>query len=457
MISLKVENTFSTNATRADPFGNSIKNYAKMDNLRATSSVGRALRSHRRGQRFKSSVAHRAPMELVKLLLILCLLSIIAGQLIRIPLSVFGALTISDIFVGITLISGAFYLFTFKKSAKLDTSTFLPAAFFSLIAVASNVLAFSSFKASEVAVSSMFLTRFISYFAISQIAANFIKKEEVTNWLQVLLLVGTGFALLGFAQIIIFPNLLFLTDYGWDPHDARLTSTFLDPNFAGGMLVIILAFSLSLFLNNRKTLFFVLSLVSFTAIILTFSRSSYLAAATTLVVIGVLKSPKILAIFLVLFLVSFLLIGQVKARIIGAITFDQTAKARVESWQKAIIIAKDYPILGVGFNTYRFAQAKAGFFPLDNPEGGHSGAGSDSSILLVLATTGVIGTAAYIFLLFKIITKFAKNAKVSALHLGALSMTIGLLVHSQFVNSLLFPQIMLPFWFIVGLVVTHDS
>lgn len=396
-------------------------------------------------------------MESVKLLLILCLLSIIPGQLIRIPLPVAGALTISDIIVATTLLSAALYLLAVKKLVLLDSSTFLPAAVFSLVAAASNILALNSFGAYQVAVSSTFLARFIAYFAISQLATNFIKKEEVESWLRILLVIGTGFVLLGFAQIIIFPNLSFLTVYGWDPHEARLTSTFLDPNFAGGLLLILLAFSLSLFLNVQKLLYSVLSLVTFFAIILTFSRSSYLGAAAVLVVIGVLKSPKVLASFLVLFIVFFLLIGQVRARVVGAVTLDQTSKARIESWQRAIVITRNQPLLGVGFNTYRFAQAKAGFFSFDNPEGGHSGAGSDSSLLLILATTGIIGLAAYIFLLLKIIARTAKNAKVSALHLGALSASIGLLVHSQFVNSLLFPQIMLPFWFIVGLVTVHDS
>lgn len=396
-------------------------------------------------------------MELVKLLLILSLFSIIPGQLIRISLSASGALTVSDISVFITLAVGTFYLLAVKKSVTINLKIFTPAMAFTLVAAASTILAINSFTANEVIVSSFFLVRFIAYFMISILVANFIDKGEVLNWLKVFLIVGAAFAFFGFLQIIIFPNLSFLTAYGWDPHEARLTSTFLDPNFAGGILSLLMAFSLSLFLNLHKPSYLLLALVSFIAIILTFSRSSYLAAAATLLVIGVLKSPKILAVFLILFLAAFLAIGQVRARIVGAVTLDETSKARVESWQRAIVIAKDNPLLGVGFNTYRFAQAKAGFFSFDNPEGGHSGGGSDSSILLVAATTGAIGLAVYTLLLVRVAILFLKKAKSSALHLGAASALFGLLVHSQFVNSLFFPQIMLPFWFIVGLVLVYDS
>ena len=58
-----------------------------------------------------------------------------------------------------------------------------------------------------------------------------------------------------------------------------------------------------------------------------------------------------------------------------------TVWARIASWKKAWEIFSDNPIIGVGFNTYRYAQKAS-------PES-HAGAGSDSSILLVMATTGI--------------------------------------------------------------------
>lgn len=323
---------------------------------------------------------------------------------------------------------------------------------FSLIAAASNILALNSFTTNEVLVSSMFLIRFVAYFLLSQIIINLIKRDEILNWLKTLIVISIIFAIIGFLQIVYFPNLIFLQAYGWDPHQTRLVSTFLDPNFAGGFLVIVLAFSLSLFLKEKKIIYLIYSIVLFAAILLTFSRSSYLAALTVLVVIGFLKSPKLLLGFLAIAAVAFLTVTQIRARIIGAVTLDETSKARFESWQKAITIARENPILGVGFNTYRFAQQKAGYFSFDSPQGGHAGSGTDSSLLLVLATTGVIGLVAYMTLLLTVFAHVTKKAKKNIVHLGTLSALIGLLIHSQFVNSIFFPQIMLPFWFIVGLV-----
>ena len=396
-------------------------------------------------------------MDLLKLLLILSLISIIPGQLIRI--SVFGSviLTLSDIIVAITLFVSTSYLLAVKKSVKLTPEIILPAVLFSQVAAASTILALNTFSPKEVLLSSMFLVRFLLYFSFSQVVANVIAKVNILNWLKVYLSVGTIFALLGYFQILLFPDLSSLTAFGWDPHQTRLVSTFLDPNFAGGFLSMVFAISLALYLKEKKVAYLFLSSTVFLAIILTFSRSSYLAAFTTLLIIGLLKSPKILIAFLVFFAAAALMITPVRTRIIGAATIDETSQARIQSWQRAITIFQQSPVLGVGFNTYRFAQARSGFFSFDNPEGGHSGAGSDSSILLTAATTGVIGLTAYAFLLLAIAKAFAKKAKESALHLGALSAFVGLIVHSQFVNSLFFPQIMLPFWFIVGLVYVFEK
>ena len=125
-------------------------------------------------------------------------------------------------------------------------------------------------------------------------------------------------------------------------------------------------------------------------------------------------------------------------------------------FKNALTVFKDHPLFGVGFNTYRFAQGRYGFFS-PGDFGGHSGAGTDSSLLLIAATTGIFGSTFYIFLLISILQLFVKKAGSHFLHLASIATFLGLIIHSQFVNSLFFPQIMLLFWFIVGLVLAYDS
>jgi len=396
-------------------------------------------------------------MEFAKLLLLFTLISIVPGQIVRVPIFQTVTVTVSDIAVTLCVFFSSIYLLFFKRSLKLKANIIIPAFIFSLIAFASTVLALQNFSKSEVATAALFLIRFLLYFAISVITFNLIEKQDVKKWINGLLLVITVFVFLGFFQLIAFPDLTFLTQFGWDPHLTRITSTFLDPNFAGGLMSISFALSLAFYTREKKFILLLVSGIIFIAAILTFSRSTYLAFLTVLATIGILKSPRLLLAFLGIFLIAFFSVPQVKTRVAGALSVDETAQARLESWEKAIVIFQKNPVFGVGFNTYRYAQEKEGFFSIDDPLGGHSGAGSDSSVLLVAATTGTIGLFAFIYFLFAQVLTFAKGARRNALHLGALSAFLSLIVHSQFVNSLFFPQIMLVLWFILGLVNSYDS
>lgn len=396
-------------------------------------------------------------MQLVKLLLILTITSIIPGQLIRISPVPTAAITVSDIATMLLVATFTIHSLAVKKSLKLSQRLFVPLAIFIFFALASTVFATQNFRLSEITISLLFMVRFILYCTIFIVTANTVSKSDVTKWLNLFLAICTLYAFIGFLQVVFFPDLTSLAVYGWDPHQARIVSTFLDPNFSGGLLTIAFSISISLFLNTKKNVYLIISSVAFTALILTFSRSSYLALLTAILVIGVLKSPKILAVFLLASIISFILVSQVRNRVIGALTFDETSQARIDSWQKALTIFRDNAVFGVGFNTYRFAQADYGFFSSEQPEGGHSGAGTDSSILLVAVTTGIVGLAAYFALLINILKTFAKKSKKSALALGGTAAFLALIVHSQFVNSLFFPQIMLSLFFLLGLAQSYDN
>ena len=402
-------------------------------------------------------------MTTVKLLLIATVSSLIFGQIIR--LSVLGpsaAITITDILVLVVDWVFLVYALFLKKSLLIPIKTSFPALIFILAAFSSLVLASSSFTPYQISLSSLFLIRFIIYFLISVVIYNIVKINEVRGWINIILSLGFLFIILGFIQLIFLPDLSFLTVLGWDPHQARIVSTLLDPNFSGMVFIIVFAFSISLYLyENRKIpvryLYLIIAFFSFIATVFTFSRSSYLAFIVVALTVGLVKSPRVLIMSIAAFMITFSLMSQVRERIIGAFTLDETAKARIISWQRAITVFKDNPLFGVGFNTYRFTQAKYGFFENGDPGGGHSGAGSDSSILLVAATTGFFGSIFYGYLLLSILLTLTRKIRSSYLHLASSSSFLGLLVHSQFVNSLFFPQIMLLLWIMIALIQVNDS
>lgn len=397
-------------------------------------------------------------MDFLKLLLILAIASIIPGQVVRIPISGSqSAITLTDIFVLVLSAYAIPYLLIIKKTLKISPSVVTTFFLFITVATASTVLAANKFDASLIISSSLFLVRFIVYFLVTLVIASIVKRNEIGRWLNIFITCGVVFALLGFAQLGTFPDISPLTPLGWDPHQARLVSTLIDPNFTGALLTILASTSSAIYLYKKKTIYLMAAVVFASGIILTFSRSSYLALMVSQVVLGIYKSPKFLAVSILLFLSIVSFNTQARTRIVGAITLDETAKARLESYRRAATIFANNPIFGVGFNTYRHAQREYGFFTIDDPSGGHSGSGVDSSLLLVAATTGVVGFVSFMFFIITLIKSITLQIKTNFLYLGVAAAFLALLVHSQFVNSFFFPQIMLPIWFLVGLVQSENS
>uniref|UniRef100_A0A7C4TLU8 O-antigen ligase-related domain-containing protein n=1 Tax=candidate division WWE3 bacterium TaxID=2053526 RepID=A0A7C4TLU8_UNCKA len=289
-----------------------------------------------------------------------------------------------------------------------------------------------------------YLVRFATYFVAALVAKNLLNMKiiKVKKFLDLLFFTGFLFSLAGFAQLVLFPDFTELdSSLGLDPHKNRLASTFLDPNFAGGYLAFILSTALGTNLFNfykwtsiKKVLYILVPLL---ALFLTFSRSSWAMLAVVVLVYGFFKSRKLLVLSLLLMACVYFAIPRVQTRLSGTTDPADSAAFRLISWKNAFEIAQDNLIFGVGYNTYRYAQQDYGFITAGET-GGNSGAGADSSLLLALATTGGIGLALFIWPIFYAIYEsiFLKRTFIVAATL------LGLVIHSQFVNSLFYPPIL---------------
>ena len=124
-----------------------------------------------------------------------------------------------------------------------------------------------------------------------------------------------------------------------------------------------------------------------------------------------------------------------------------SSEQRIESFQLGVKIFQSSPIYGVGFNAYRYAQNRYG---LNDAiwQTTHSGAGTDNSFLFVLATTGVVGFLAYIYLLITMFGYAKSNFKKSIYSVVLLSSLTGLIFSSLFINSLFYVFILEWIWVI---------
>lgn len=316
--------------------------------------------------------------------------------------------------------------------------SFTIAAFFSL------VLKLDFFPIREIGIGFLYLLRWIGYSAVYFIVSDLNIGKRLYEWLVWL---GLGTAGLGLGQYFLFPDIRPLTNYGWDPHYYRVVGTFLDPGYLGMILVLSLIVLLDKLWREKKEkrrekIFFI---IIYIALALTYSRSAYLAYLAVMLVFSIVKKAKKFFIKVVFIGIITLLILPRPAGEGVRLERQSTILARLKNWRQSLQISWKEPLFGVGFNTYRYVQRNFGFIASENWQETHSGAGADSSLLFVLAATGIVGLIAYLNLIIKIIRFGGKNKK-----LVSVASMIGLLVHSCFNNSLFYPWIMIWSWLVWG-------
>jgi len=396
-------------------------------------------------------------MGLLKYLFVLLLLAFPIAEVGRVQLSNGIAFSVNDILLIVVILVwlGSHYLL---KKKFVFGELFKPILIFSSIGLLSLLLNYTNLGINNLLISSLYLVRWIAYALLYVIVSEFDKKFK--NRISYLLLIsGTIVVLLGYVQFFFYPSLRNLYYLGWDEHLYRMFSSFLDPNFAGAFFVLFFAFAVSFipgFLKKKNWLqFAVASLVAVLttgALYLTYSRSALVMFAITVVSYLVLQKKKKL-IFFALTLIILLKFILPKSFSTEGTNFlrEVSSKARIKTVQEALIVIQKNPLYGVGFNAYRYAGNRLGIVTGPSWQVSHGGAGTDNSFLFVLATTGIIGLVAYIYLLFKIVKLGLFNRKKSKYAIVFVSLLAGLAINSLFINSLFYVFILEWIWILIAL------
>lgn len=365
---------------------------------------------------------------------IILVISILAGEIIKFPIFNIQGPVLLDFTIILLCLIGFFQIkFQFKKPDLVTKSgiLFLGICIFSLILTPLHL------SKNEYLTSFSYTLRFSLYLLIYYLIYSSAFPNLKKNISKVLLISGIIFSIIGLLQFLIFPNLIFLQVYGWDPHYFRTVSTFLDPNFAGAFFVLTLLLLLSL--RTRRTWQSFSFFIVYLALLTTFSRSSYLMFLASGITLSALKkSKKIFIATIVLFVIlmsGFQLYTQLVAKPKG-IDREQSASYRINTWQNGLSIFQKSPFLGIGFNAYKYALAQ---YHLADEQflGSRGSSTNDSSLLYVLATTGIIGFLTYILYLISLIKIGLKN------NYPLVAALVGLIIHCFFANSLFYPFILI--------------
>jgi len=464
---------------------------------------------------------------LLKFLTVVLILLFPLGELGRINIYNEVSVTINDLLVGLLvsvwLISNIFVILVSPvqrgasrisnvmgdagQASMTNLRLAKPILILIFIAFLSLLFNINSLRLPEFLVSFLYLLRFVAYAGIYFIVSGFDIgfKRKI---LALMIFSGTLIVLGGFVQYFFYPNLRNLYYLGWDEHLYRLFGSFLDPNFAASIISLFLVLILSMLFSRHfgplrprseaslsrvskrleildepfgltgmtQMVFLVLlSISAFIALLLTYSRSGYLmffvSAVSLLLILG---KKKYVVVLLLMFVIGIIFLPKNLGG--EGVKLLRTASliSRSQYLNNAIVIFKDHPVLGVGFNTYRYAQRRYGFIDDISLKTSHAGSGTDNSFLFVLATTGIVGFTFYLYMWIRIL-KSCHPEVVSGFRSSGVEMlkrvqhdkreerfqkiisiviissSTGLFVNAFFLNSLFYPSVMLWMWVLVGL------
>jgi O-antigen ligase len=391
-------------------------------------------------------------MTVLFLLIALFWLSFPLGQFAKYPLS--GSLNIALIDIVIGLIALATLIYIAKKK-DIPARLFFP--WLALVIIMGISLLVSPLKpaTSQLLFASLYLLRFVAGSCLIITGYIIARSNYLGNLLTLMIIGGAGVAVSALVQYLIFPYLGPITVSGWDPHLYRAVGSFLDPGFTGIILVFaLLSVGLSRKLINlpRNTWSLLMGLFYIT-LALTYSRASYISFLVGFGIVALrYKAFRWFAKLLVVMFVTILLLPRPSGEGVR-LERENSFRARIENWSHTLKIASRYPIFGVGYNTFRFAQEKEGY--LKPGEDNHAASGSDSSWLLILATTGITGTTIFSLFIYKIIRQISLH--YSELSLITISSLAGLFIHAWFLNSLFYPWVLAWISLLIGMSVGESK
>jgi len=367
-------------------------------------------------------IAKRLNLNSIFILLFLILFPF--GQIIRI-----GIIQPIDMVVGLAAI--------YSIIKKLE----VPEAFkylrkFFIFASASWIFSLFIFQQIDVAYGLLYLFRLGAYIYFGIYVSNFIKlqKENAKLLINSLLSLSIISSLFGWIQYISFPDIKPFTVWGWDMHLFRLVGTFLDPTFLSLIIVFGLVISINHLITTKKRIYIASTIFLLATLAFTYSRAGYLAFIAAVLATVYLKKrfKKLLFLVIGLVIVAFLLPTAKNHSIELFRSF--SAVARLENYQTTLKIFSKSPVFGVGYNNMCIAYQK--YIGVQDFSS-HACSGSDSSILFILATTGILGLTILVYALKRIAGILPHNSYRPVI----VSSFAALLVHSLFANSMFYSWI----------------
>lgn len=364
------------------------------------------------------------------------------GQLGRIELTPSRAVYLHEIALVVFAAIAAFSLKLSWKEIPLSWKLFTGWAALSLISL--------WIKGPMPLSSALYLIRFILYLAFGFMLVQLVKQKRLhSSFIEKTLIASiTAVAILGWLQYLLLPDTRLLMYLGWDDHYLRLISTLFDPGFTGAVLCLGSLVTLhkllsqQIFKGARAALLQWSALLTTSALLLTYSRASFVAWITGVSLLWLRsRRPGYLAAG-TLFLLAVLILPRGRSE---GVLLERTASisARVES----VTASKPSNLwdffVGHGWYSGKSDEIRSvggNMVPSHN-------SGPDNSFVFVFSSLGIIGLLVYLGML-KSFAEFGRWSPVTIAVLGAMS------AHALFSNTLFYPFVL---FYLMGLVAVESG
>ena len=385
-------------------------------------------------------------MSVLKKIFILLLFVFPVGEIFRLDFG--NGFVIKPLDIGIVILIFCWILLKLFKHQKISQpNLFLPAILFPIVGLFSLLISNLHLLPGEFIISFAYLVRWVIYLGMFFVILEFDEEFKKTA-LKLLTLSGSLIVMFGYIQFFYYSNLQNLAYLGWDEHMHRMFSVFFDPNFAGAFFVLFFLFLMNMFLQKRSLTTGLLIILTLGAVFLTFSRSALLMLIVSSCILFTFLSRKKLIVWLLLLTIIVIGVSSSFFDIANINLFRVvSSEARLETARNAIKIIEDHPLFGIGFNSYRYAQFRYNFRNQINLTS-HADSSPDNSLLLVLATTGIVGFILYLYFWFRLF---------KVVSILAIASVAGIFVDSMFINSLFYPLIMFWLWIILAFSIKNHN
>lgn len=190
----------------------------------------------------------------------------------------------------------------------------------------------------------------------------------------------------------------------------RISASFVHPNDFGVYLLIVSIIFIVFLISSRSLLrnkliaFFLLAL-SMINLFLTQSRGAWISFASAFLVVGTLKSRRMIGVFLAILLVLFILLPySAQERVFNLADLKEgTTWERLMLWKGAINMIKEHPFLGFGVNTY--SRVFPRYRPPEYPDVRYS----HNCYLHMASEIGIVGALLFLIFLVTVLVRCLKG------------------------------------------------